>query len=234
MTDNMLDKNIALRIGLAARELPDTEPSRLMKVLLEVPGLPLTDERLSTLKLKDLKQAQDGELAEIDTASLKKALACLRGESVEELAELPAIESFVEGDMPGSIRIACASNKAELADGHFGSCARFLIYQVSRDEARLMAIRSTKDAQGDDKNAWRASLLQDCQILFVASIGGPAAAKVVRAGVHPIKRPEGGPARAAIAEIQERLSEDQAAPWLAKAMGVDTEKRVRFESESVL
>ncbi len=234
MTDKTLDKNIALRIGLAARELPDTEPSRLMKVLLEVPGLPLTDERLSSLKLKDLKQALDGELAELDAKLLKNALACLRGESAEELADLPAIEPFIEGDMPGSIRIACASNKDEMIDGHFGSCARFLIYQVSRDEIRLIAVRSTRDVQGDDKNAWRASLLQDCQILFVASIGGPAAAKVVRASVHPIKRPEGGPARLAIAEIQARLEEDRAPPWLAKAMGVDTEKRIRFESESVL
>jgi hypothetical protein len=34
-----------------------------------------------------------------------------------------------------SIRIACASNRGERLDGHFGSCARFLIYQVSATDS---------------------------------------------------------------------------------------------------
>ena len=44
--------------------------------------------------------------------------------------ELP-IKPYQEGDMPNSIRIAVASNTGEQLDGHFGSCHRYLIYQLS-------------------------------------------------------------------------------------------------------
>ena len=94
--------------------------------------------------------------------------------------------------MPGSVRIACASNDAINVDGHFGSCSQFMIYQVSADEARLIDIRATDIPDGlevDDKNLFRAELIQDCQVLYMASVGGPAAAKIVKLGIHPIKLP---------------------------------------------
>ena len=74
----------------------------------------------------------------------------------------------------------------------------------------------------------RAGLIDDCQVLFVASIGGPAAAKVVKQGIHPIKHQTGGLSRERIAELQTILG-GTPPPWLAKAMGHDEESRVRFE-----
>jgi nitrogen fixation protein NifX len=116
-------------------------------------------------------------------------------------------------------------------NGHFGSCKRFLIYQVSESESRLVALREIEDIDGsDDKNGYRASLIADCQILFVASIGGPAAAKVVRAGVHPVKKPNTGSAREAIEALQKAIGKG-APPWLAKVMGQSPEQRIRFEHE---
>ena len=133
--------------------------------------------------------------------------------------------------MPGSIRVAMASNKAEEMDGHFGTCARFLIYQISAEEIRLVDIRSALGPEArDDKNAYRASLIEDCQILYVVSIGGPAAAKVVRADAHPIKRPQPVNARQ-LAEETRSMIAGNPPPWLAKVMGVDAEGRVRFERE---
>ena len=135
-------------------------------------------------------------------------------------------------DRPSSIRVACASNKGEMLDGHFGSCRRFLIYQVSQQENRLVEIRNVDESEAaDDKNSYRASLLNDCQLLFVGSIGGPAAAKVVRAGVHPIKKPQPGPAQEEIQSLQSVIGKD-APPWLAKAMGQSPEERIRFEQEA--
>ncbi len=231
MPDATLNKDIALRIGLAARELPDTDAARLLGVLADAVGLPPTAKALSDLTVKNLKSAVDGELADVDAAALKSALGYLKGEKSLSVDPLPGVEAYVESDMPGSIRVACASNKAEKLDGHFGSCQRFLIYQVSQDELRLVDIRPVDDAEAkDDKNGYRASLVNDCQLLFVASIGGPAAAKVVRAGVHPIKKPEMGEAREEIAALQSRIGPD-AAPWLAKVMGQTPEERIRFESE---
>lgn len=232
MSNATLQKDIALRIGLAARELPDTDAARLLGVLADAVGLPPTAETLAGLTVKTLKSAADGELSDIDVAALKSALAYLKGEAEFTAESLPELETYGEGDMPNSIRVACASNNAEALDGHFGSCKRFLIYQVSREELRLVDIRDTAEDQPvDDKNAYRASLIADCQLLFVVSIGGPAAAKVVRAGVHPVKVAEAGDARAVVAGLQARIGPD-APPWLAKSMGQTAEERVRFAQEA--
>jgi nitrogen fixation protein NifX len=229
MSQQSLSNEIALRIGLAARALPDTDAARLLRVLDDAVGLPPTRKALAGLTLKKLKSAADHELSGIDTAALKNALSILQGEADISADPLPEIEVYREGDLPGSIRVACASNKEEKLDGHFGSCRRFLIYQVSPDGLRLIDIRPIDDSLADDdKNGYRASLIDDCQLLFVASIGGPAAAKVVRAGVHPIKKPEMGDARAVVAQLQGRIGPD-APPWLAKVMGQKPEERIRFE-----
>ena len=227
-------KEIALRIGLAARELPDTDVARLLGVLNDLVSLPPNHKELKALTVKDLKNAKDGEFSHIDTENLKTALSLLKGEIGTSLQPLPDIQTYNQGDMPNSIRIACASNKGEILDGHFGSCQRFLVYQVSQSEQRLIDIRNIDNSQAsDDKNAYRASLIKDCQILFVASIGGPAAAKVVRQDIHPIKKPQTGPSSEVIKELQQVIGKD-APPWLAKIMGQSPEDRIRFEQDSVL
>ncbi|MEZ5588904.1 MAG: dinitrogenase iron-molybdenum cofactor biosynthesis protein [Sedimenticolaceae bacterium] len=227
-----MNKAIALRIGLAARELPDTDAARLLGVLADAVGLPPTGQSLANLTLDKLKTASAGELADIDAAALQSALAYLTGEKGMSGDPLPEIQSYQDGEMPNSIRVACASNKGEELDGHFGSCQRFLIYQVSQDEHRLVDIRAVDDSDAvDDKNGYRAALISDCQILFVASIGGPAAAKVVRSGVHPIKKPEMGDARTEVSALQAVIGAD-APPWLAKVMGQAPEERIRFAQEA--
>jgi nitrogen fixation protein NifX len=231
MSASPISNEIALRIGLAARELPDTDPVRLLRVLDDAVGLPPTAKNLGKLTLKELKSARDGEFADVDNAAIKSALAYLKGEKGISPDPLPEIEAYQEGDMPNSIRVAVASNKGEMLDGHFGSCRRFLIYQVSSEKSALVDIRSIdQHAEVDDKNAYRASLINDCQILFVGSIGGPAAAKVVKAGVHPIKKPQAGPAREELESLQRVIGKD-ASPWLAKVMGQDPQERIRFEQE---
>jgi nitrogen fixation protein NifX len=233
MSNATLNKDIALRIGLAARELPDTDAARLLAVLGDAVGLPPTAKKLAALTVKDLKASLDGELDGIDVEHLKSALGYLKGEKGMSLDPLPPVEPYTDGDMPNSIRVACASNKAEKLDGHFGSCKRFLIYQVSQSAIRLVDIREVDESEAaDDKNGYRARLVGDCQILFIASIGGPAAARVVRAGVHPIKKPEMGDARDEIVALQAVIGED-APPWLAKVMGQSPEERIRFEAEEV-
>ncbi len=231
MIASPLSNEIALRIGLAARELPDTDPARLLRVLDKSIGLPPSIQALSELTVKGLKSAGDGEFADVDVDSIKAALVCLKGETDLQSEPLPEVMPYAEDDIPNSIRVACGSNRGELLDGHFGSCRRFLIYQVAADEARLIEIRNVDSSQeAGDKNGYRAALISDCQLLFVASIGAPAASKVVRVGVHPIKKPQGGAARDEIQALQKVVGKD-APPWLAKVMGCGAEQRVRFERE---
>lgn len=228
MTQTDISDEIALRIALAARVLPDTDAARMIRVLGDAIGLPLTAKSVSALKVKMLKEALGGEFADVDAGALQAAVAILRGEAETDIDPVPPLEPYSDGDMPDSIRVACGSNRGELLDGHFGSARRFLVYQVSALEHRLIDVRVPEDSDTEDKNAYRAGLISDCQILYVASIGGPAAAKVVKADIHPIKDPKGGCARERIVALQQVLK-SKAPPWLAKVMGHAPEERVRFE-----
>lgn len=228
-------REAALRIALAARALNNLDTRALVGALIEKLDSPLTESKLGTLTVEDIRVILAGDFADqschvgVEDAALKDAVRLLWGQGVEN-SDFPQIESYREGDLPVSIRVAIAANRGENLDGHFGSCERFLIYQVSQTELRLIAVRSTVEADGaEDKNAARSLLINDCQIVYVQSIGGPAAAKVVRAGVHPIKYAQGGPAREVLRVLQERLASPP--PWLAQIMGVPAASLARFFEE---
>jgi len=232
MTEATITDDIALRIALAARALPDVSVARLLRVLEDAIGLPPTSEKLETLAVKDLKSALAGELGQLDAGALVEATRILNGEASPGTLPPPRVAAYARGDMPQSIRVACASDSGELLDGHFGSAQRFLIYQVSASEVRLIEVRVPEDQaqSGDDRSEARARLIADCQVLYAASIGGPAAAKVVKMGVHPIKYAEGGSARERILALKQVLAETPP-PWLAKIMGREAQERVRFARE---
>ncbi|MGB5062402.1 MAG: dinitrogenase iron-molybdenum cofactor biosynthesis protein [Candidatus Competibacter sp.] len=213
-----LPRCVALRIALAARQLPDTSSGQLLRILLAVLDEPLTEAKLDSLTVKDLKTAADGFLREVDGALLRQALDLLKGAGESGTsAEIPQPQPYRESDLPGSIRIACASNNGERLDGHFGSCTRFLIYQVSAAEARLIAVRPAPNIArlSVDHSAERVALIGDCDLLCVLSIGGPAAARVVNSGIHPIKRGAVGDIQLLLTELQQVLAGDPP-PWLAK------------------
>ncbi|HEY0666497.1 MAG TPA: dinitrogenase iron-molybdenum cofactor biosynthesis protein [Gallionella sp.] len=233
MTTTVITKTAALRIAQAARALSDVNAGAFAAKLGDTIGLPITEEKLAKVTVADLKLILSGEETvepDVDGASIKLAVRHLWGQSAEA-EDLPQLAAYKEGDMPGSLRVAVASNSEENLDGHFGSCPRFLVYQVGRNEIRLIDIRPTFVADdAEDKNTARAGLINDCQIVYVQSIGGPAAAKAVRANVHPVKAPEGGKAGIALTRLQAVL--DAPPPWLAKILGVKAKSLSRFaESE---
>jgi nitrogen fixation protein NifX len=228
LAEGRLSGEAALRIALAARSLPEVPLAGFVGALTDCLGMPLTTEKLSRITQTRLQQMLKGCSPEprFDRSTLEQAVRFLRGEHGVE-AELPQVSDYAEGDMPGSIRVAVASNSAENLDGHFGSCLRFLVYQVSRAEIRLIAARPTGEADAaEDKNAARAALISDCHVVCVQSIGGPAAAKVVRAGLHPLKFSEPRPARATLDKLQAALAVPP--PWLAKIVGVAPGTLTRF------
>ncbi|WP_018294616.1 NifB/NifX family molybdenum-iron cluster-binding protein [Mariprofundus ferrooxydans] len=224
-----LSREMALRIGLAARALPGIEAKQLLEVLTDALEMPLTRSKLEGLSLEQLKCA--GILAGADQASLIQAMKFLLGEEgVSPLFAQPV--PYSEGDMPGSIRVAVASNGGDAFNGHFASCQGFLIYQLSADEMRLIDVRLTDGAaDAEDKTAWLVQLIADCHVLYVVSVGGPAAAKVIKAGIHPIKDAAGGVAGETLLRLQQVLA-GTPPPWLAKILGVTPEQRVRFNLEA--
>lgn len=228
-------REAALRIAHAARTLNGLDVKAFVGALADRYDLPLTETKLARITVEDLRDILAGSHAEencavgVELDSLKAVIALFKGEGVEG-SDFPAVEAYQDGDLPQSIRVAIAANRGENLDGHFGSCERFLIYQVSPEAMKLVEVRPALEAdQEEDKNAARAALIKDCQILYLQSIGGPAAAKVVRAGVHPIKSPKGGPAREILAQLQSHLLTPP--PWLARIMGVPAASLAKFEED---
>jgi len=222
-----LSRELALRIGLAARALPDTEAKALLDILTDVLEMPLTRSKLDGITPEQLQGGCNGALASVEAESLQQAIKYLRGEEgVSPRFAEP--EVYQDGDIPDSIRIAIASNGGDKLDGHFASCQGFLIYQLSATQMRLVDVRLTEDAvEAEDKTAWLVEQIADCHVLYVVSVGGPAAAKVIKAGIHPIKMPAGGEAGIVLSQLQGVLASSPP-PWLAKILGVAPEQRARF------
>jgi len=237
MSSQPISDEVALRIALAARELPDVSVRELIEALQTNLDDEITEESLSKLTVTQLKRSfgniyevdgeWEGEDADNqDISAFKEAVKILWGEQDECEHPLP-VEPYQEGDMPNSIRIAIASNTQEKLDGHFGSCHRYLIYQLSTDEIRLIDVRSALEADlSENKNDFRLELIRDCPIVYVVSIGGPAAAKVIQANIYPMKIEQGGDIREILADLQKAIATSPP-PWLAKILGVDADKRIK-------
>ncbi|MEM6521674.1 MAG: dinitrogenase iron-molybdenum cofactor biosynthesis protein [Cyanobacteria bacterium P01_C01_bin.70] len=237
MVNQPISEEVAFRIALAARALPNVSVGELIAALQTTLDDTLTEASLSKLTVTQLKRSfgnifevdgeWEGEAADNqDIAAFKEAVRILWGETDQCEQSLP-IEPYQDGDMPNSIRIAVASNTGEKLDGHFGSCHRFLVYQLSADDVKLIDVRSALEADlSDNKNQFRVNLIKDCPVLYVASIGGPAAAKVVQSNIYPMKVEQGGEVREILADLQRTIATSPP-PWLAKILGVDANKRVK-------
>ncbi|MGF1521734.1 MAG: dinitrogenase iron-molybdenum cofactor biosynthesis protein [Leptolyngbyaceae cyanobacterium] len=238
MTNQPISNEVALRIALAARTLPNISIRDLIAALQTTLDDELTEDSLSKLTVTQLKRAF-GNIYEVDEGewegeeannqditAFKEAVRILWGEQGACEHPLP-IEPYQDGDMPNSIRIAVASNTAEQLDGHFGSCHRYLIYQLSATDIKLIDARSALEADlSDNKNQFRVNLIQDCPVLYVASIGGPAAAKVIQANIYPMKIEAGGNIREILADLQKAIA-TAPPPWLAKILGIKADERVK-------
>lgn len=234
--DLPISQEVALRIGLAAGVLPNVSVGQVLEALCALLGDSIDEEALNRVTVTNLKEALkgsynlDGEedgtesIRNQDIAAFKEAVRILWGQT--EARWLPDIDPYKEGDMPASVRVACASNEGEDLDGHFGSCLRFLVYQVSADEVRLVDIRPTLYAErSNDRNQFRVNLIKDCQLMYCVSIGGPASAKVIKADIHISQQGDTKPARSVIAALQDVIK-GNAPPWLKKRLGVADGKRV--------
>jgi nitrogen fixation protein NifX len=230
MSQSTLSRELALRIGLAARALPNTPPKLFISVLRACSGNVLNENSLTELGKAQFQQALNNFGIVADAESIRDSLRILQNDE----ANTPKVDTAQTLESVSSIRIAIGSDDPQSISGHFGSCRQFLVYQIAADEARLIDVRSINiDAQRlhDDKNVYRAELIADCQVLYIASIGGPAAAKIIKYGIHPIKADQGEAITQIIKQLQIVLAHAPP-PWLAKSMGIQPVQRVCFEQES--
>ena len=127
---------------------------------------------------------------------------------------------------PGVVRVAIATRDMKGLNAHFGSAPRFAVYDVTKDGwdfVEAVAFDDNSDesgahkGEGEDRITPKVAALAGCHLLFCLAIGGPSAAKVVAARIHPIKTPQPAP----IPEVLERTRATLAGsppPWLRKVL----------------
>jgi nitrogen fixation protein NifX len=117
------------------------------------------------------------------------------------------------------LRIAVATTDGRAVDEHFGRCRRFDVYELDAGQAYLAQTRDLGPSIGHDDGAVdsRLDAIRDCAIVHVTSIGPAAAARVVNAGVMPLKLPQDTPVAELVARLQAVLA-GTPPPWLRKVM----------------
>jgi nitrogen fixation protein NifX len=130
------------------------------------------------------------------------------------------------------MRVAFATEDMQRVDAHFGWARNLAIYEVSpagHRFAEVVQFDGNLNEDGvEDKLTPKIDALRDCAIVYVAAIGGSAAAKVVNAKVHPVKVPN----PEAINDILDRLVtvlKGTPPPWLRKALMKGQDRKFDFE-----
>lgn len=236
MSQSALPRELALAIGLATKALPGACPKDIINLLIDTVGLPFTSVKFNALSFKLYRQAVNKYLRLTYSRqqiylSFSHLQAC---KGAHKNAALP-LQPYHRGDMPHSIRIAVTSQDGIHINGHFNSCKEFYIYQVSAAEYRLIILRpadNNKDMTAEEKQFYRAQILQDCHVLYVQSIGAASVAKVIKYRVHPIKL-KNEPLIIDIVEQLQHVLQTSPPPWLAKTMGLSEVLNPRRQEELI-
>ncbi len=117
------------------------------------------------------------------------------------------------------MKVAFASTDKIHVNEHFGRAEEFYIWDIGPDEAEFNGIVQVK-TEGDDESdriEARCSGLAECAVVYVAEIGGPAAARLVAKKIHPIKSKDRAPIKETVEKLQEVLR-NSPPPWLRKAL----------------
>lgn len=218
----VISEQLALRLGLADKALPGMRLDTLIDALVSELAEPLTEKRLRSLSPKQFRALVEKTGAETEAAQLTQAYLILTGDEVREM-QAPVVTNDRALSQP-FLRVAVTSNNDEEIDGHFGSCLRVLIYEVNQEGWRLADVRPvTGTAKGEKRTDLMLELIKGCQLLVTQSIGGPSAARVVRANCHPIKQAGAVLAADVLSRLQTTLA-GSPPPWISKilrAQGVE-------------
>jgi nitrogen fixation protein NifX len=132
------------------------------------------------------------------------------------------------------MKIAFATQDQQRVDAHFGWAKHLAVYDVDPDGYRFVqdfGFGEDLAEDGDeDKLAPKLAAIHDCAIVYVAAIGGSAAARVVASKIHPIKVTGPDPILDILDKLQAVLK-GTPPPWLRKALLKGQEKVHDFEDE---
>lgn len=134
------------------------------------------------------------------------------------------------------MKVAFATQDLKRVDAHFGWAKNIAIYELTpTGHTFIEAVQFDGDLQEDgneDKLAPKLEVIKDCALLYVAAIGGSAAARVVAHKIHPVKVSGPDDIEETLAKLKDVLN-GTPPPWLRKALMKDQERDLNFEDETV-
>jgi len=137
----------------------------------------------------------------------------------------------VEGtsSMQNAMKVAFASKDMKTVNAHFGGAKEFVVYDVSKDGFELSGVikTDTSELTGDDKTDFKVKALNGINIMYCESIGGTAAAKVIRGGINPMKVQEPKTIETILKELVDMINANPP-PWIKKVMNIETKDDVRL------
>jgi len=115
------------------------------------------------------------------------------------------------------MNIAFASSSGEAIDQHFGWSKQFYLYEVGKEDSKLLSIiDSSKEPEGEkEKLNYKIGTISEADIMYCTQIGPTASKMIQAAGVHPVRVAENEPIADAIKNLQDMLN-DAPAPWLLR------------------
>jgi len=139
------------------------------------------------------------------------------------MAESTKITVQGSDSMENAIKVAFATKDLEEINAHFGGAKEFVVYNVSGEGFALHGVvqTDTSEMTGDDKTDFKVKALEGINIMYCESIGGTAAAKVIRAGINPMKVQEPRRIEDVLNELVEMINGNPP-PWIKRIMNIET------------
>lgn len=135
------------------------------------------------------------------------------------------------------MKIAFATQDLKRVDAHFGWAKNIAIYELTPTGHQFIeAVQFDGDLKEDgdeDKLAPKLDVIKDCALLYVAAIGGSAAARVIAHKIHPIKVSEPEVIEEVLVKLKDVLN-GTPPPFLRKAMLRDQERSFDFDEEETV
>ncbi len=132
------------------------------------------------------------------------------------------------------MKVAFATQDQQRVDAHFGWARHLAVYDVKPGGYQFVQDYAFGEDLAEDGNEDKLSpklaAIGDCAIVYVAAIGGSAAARVVASKIHPVKVALPEP----ILDILDKLVDvlkGTPPPWLRKALLKGQERSYDFEDE---
>jgi len=132
------------------------------------------------------------------------------------------------------MKVAFATQDQQRVDAHFGWAKHLAVYEVDAAGHRFVQDygfgEDLAEDGNEDKLAPKLEAIKDCAIVYVAAIGGSAAARVVAAKIHPIKVAQPEPINELLVKMQDVLK-GTPPPWLRKVLMKEQGKTTDFEDD---